>query len=94
MSYKHISVLQQSEGGKTECAEWCTRQLCLEVRQRISIREKDNTRRKEKDITHQTRAESFNITKRRVFAKVRPSQLVELSRSEFDPELFSQIQVC
>ena len=64
--------------------------LCLEVLQRISpVREKDNTRCKEKDKTHQTRAESFNITKRRMLAKVRPSQLAELSRSEFDPELFS-----
>ena len=55
--------------------------LCLEVRQRISAREKDNTRRKEKDITHQTRAESFIITKRRMLAKVRPSQLAELSKN-------------
>ena len=69
--------------------------LCLEVRQRISpAREKDNTGRKEKDITHQTRAESFNITMRRMLAKIRPSQLAELSRSEFDPELFSHRQVC
>ena len=64
--------------------------LCLEVLQRISpVREKDNTRCKEKDKTHQTRAESFNITKRRMLAKVRPSQLAELSRSKFDSELFS-----
>ena len=62
--------------------------LCLEARQRISIREKDNTRRKEKDITHQTRAESFNITKRRMLAKVRPSQLAELSKDTTETAIY------
>ena len=38
--------------------------LCLEVQQRISVQEKDNTGRKVKDITHQKRAKSFNIIKK------------------------------
>ena len=66
MSY--ISLLHQSEmGDSRECAEWCTTTLSGSPAKDFSTRERQH---KKKDITHQTRAESFNITQRRMLAEV------------------------